>query len=138
MKTYIIRRLLQMIPVFIGIVFILFFILEQAPGGPLSTIMDPRATPEQRAELEEKLGLDKPFYIKFVNWIGEAAQGNLGYSIIHKKTVAAVIGDYIGPTFALSIIALLISLAIGVPAGVISAVRQHSWIDKLLTVLSLV
>ncbi|MDL2232463.1 ABC transporter permease, partial [Ruminococcaceae bacterium OttesenSCG-928-L11] len=93
MRTYITRRLLQIIPVFIGIVFILFFILEQAPGGPLANMMDPRMTPEQKAELALKLGLDQPFYIKFINWFKELLQGNLGTSISHKKPVLQVIGD---------------------------------------------
>ena len=138
MKNYIIRRILQMIPVFIGILFILFFILEQAPGTPVSNMMDPKMTPEQKAELAEKLGLDIPWYERFVNWIQEALKGNLGYSINHKKPVIEVIGDYIGPTLLLSLASLGISILIGIPAGVISATKQYSIIDNILTVFSFI
>ncbi len=138
MRNYIIRRLLQMIPVFLGILFILFFLLDKTPGGPASNLMDPKMTPEQRAELAAKLDPDIPFYEKFVNWVGEAIQGNFGYSTTHKKPVAEVIGDYIGPTFALALCSLIVALLIGVPCGIISATRQYSKVDNILTVVSLI
>jgi peptide/nickel transport system permease protein len=138
MRTYIIRRLLQVIPVFIGIIFILFFILEQAPGGPLAMLQDPRITPEQKEMLAARLGLDLPFHIKFLNWLGELLRGNLGYSITHKQPVTVVIGNFIGPTFILSLTSLCVAVLIGIPIGVLSAVKQHSWIDNLFTVFALV
>lgn len=127
-----------MIPVFIGILFILFFILEQAPGTPVSNMMHPKMTPEQKAELAQKLGLDIPWHERFVNYIKEAAQGNLGYSNTHKKPVTEVIGDYIGPTLLLSIVSLSISLILGIPAGIISATKQYTAIDNILTVVSFI
>ena len=127
-----------MIPVFIGILFILFFILEQAPGTPVSNLMIPKMTPEQKAELAQKLGLDVPWYERFVNWIGEALHGNLGYSINHKKPVVEVMGDYVGPTLLLALVSLSISILIGIPAGVISATKQYSLTDNILTVVSFI
>lgn len=138
MKNYIIRRILQMIPVMIGILFILFFILEQAPGTPASNMLNPKMTPEQKAEINEKLGLNTPWYERFVSWVGEALHGNLGYSITHKKPVTDVIGDYTGPTLLLALIALAISVFIGVPIGVVSATRQYGLLDNTLTVFSLI
>ncbi|MEL7647774.1 MAG: ABC transporter permease [Sedimentibacter sp.] len=138
MKNYIIRRIIQMIPVFIGILFILFFILEQAPGTPVSNMMIPKMTPEQKAELAQKLGLDIPWYQRFVNWIGEALHGNLGYSINHKKPVVEVMKDYVGATLLLSLASLCISIILGIPAGVISATRQYSFTDNVLTVVSFI
>lgn len=138
MKNYIIRRVIQMIPVMIGILFILFFILEQAPGTPASNMMHPKMTPEQKAEINEKLGLNTPWYERFVSWIGEAVHGNLGYSITHKKPVTDVIGDYTGPTLLLALIALAISVFIGVPIGVVSATKQYGYLDNTLTVFSLI
>ncbi|MGI6199545.1 MAG: ABC transporter permease [Christensenellales bacterium] len=138
MRNYIIRRVLQMIPVFLGILFILFFLLDQAPGGPASNMMDPKMTPEQKAELAAKLDPDIPFYQKFFNWLGEALQGNFGYSNKHKKPVTAVIGDYIGPTFILALSSLVLALLIGIPCGIISATKQYSKLDNVLTVISLV
>ena len=127
-----------MIPVFLGILFILFFILEQAPGAPVSNMMHPKMTPEQKAGLALKLGLDTPWYERFVNWVGEALQGNLGYSINHKKPVTDVIGDYAGATMLLALISLVISILIGIPAGVISATKQYSIADNVLTVISFI
>ena len=138
MRYYILRRIIQIIPVLIGIIFILFFILEQAPGNPVSYMMHPRMTPEQKAELEEKLGLDIPWYERFVNYIKEASQGNLGYSSTHKKPVTEVIGNYAGPTLLLALVSLTISIFIGIPAGIISAVKQHTVIDNILTVMSFI
>ena len=138
MKNYIIRRILQMIPVMIGILFILFFILEQAPGTPASNMMNPKMTPEQKAEINEKLGLNTPWYERFVSWVDEAMHGNLGYSITHKKPVTDVIGDYTGPTLLLALIALAISIFIGVPIGVVSATKQYGFLDNTLTVFSLI
>jgi peptide/nickel transport system permease protein len=138
MRYYILRRIIQIIPVLIGIIFILFFILEQAPGTPVSYMMHPRMTPEQKAELEEKLGLDIPWYERFINYIKEASKGNLGYSSTHKKPVTEVIGNYAGPTLLLALVSLTISIFIGIPAGIISAVKQHTVTDNILTVISFI
>ena len=138
MKNYIIRRLLQMIPVFIGVIFILFFLLDRAPGTPVSRLMDPKMTPEQKEELLIKMGLDKPWYERFINWFPEALKGNLGQSTIHKKPVTEVIGDYIGPTLLVSVTSLIISMLIGIPIGILSATKQYSFADNFFTVFSLV
>ncbi len=138
MRTYIIRRTLQIIPVFFGIVIIVFFIVHNAPGGPYATLMDPRMTPEVRAEMAARLGLDQPVYIQFYNWGLEALRGNLGYSTIYQRSVIDVIKVYIGPTFLLTFSALLFSFLVGIPTGVISATRQYSKTDHILTVFSLI
>ncbi|MBE6117582.1 MAG: ABC transporter permease [Erysipelotrichaceae bacterium] len=137
MKNYTIRRLLQIIPVFLGILFILFFIIDKAPGSITSNIMDPRMTPELKAALQAKLDPKLPFYVKFWNWIVEALHGNFGWSAKHYKPVIQVIGENIGCTFALALAALVIAMLIGIPAGIISATKQYSLIDNFLTVFSL-
>jgi peptide/nickel transport system permease protein len=137
-RTYIIRRLLQMIPVFLGIVILVFFIVHNAPGGPYATLMDPRMTAAMKAELNAKLGLDQPIYIQFYNWGAEALRGNLGYSTIYQQKVTDVIKTYIGPTFLLTFVALLFSLLVGIPTGIISATRQYSKTDHTLTIFSLI
>ena len=138
MKNYIIRRLLQIIPVFLGILFILFFIVDKAPGGITSNIMDPKMTPELKAALKAKLDPDLPFYVKFWNWLVEAAHGNFGFSQKHYRPVLDVIKDNIGCTFALSLIAMIFSMLLGIPAGIISATKQYSHLDNFLTVFSLI
>ena len=138
MRNYLIRRILQIIPVFFGILFILFFIIDKAPGSVTANIMDPNMTAEMKAALQEKLDPDLPFWQKFFNWIVEAAHGNFGYSSKHYKPVIEVIGENIGCTFALSLIALIIAMLVGIPCGIISATKQYSKIDNFLTVFSLI
>jgi len=138
LRTYLLRRILQIIPVFLLILFILFFINEKAPGGPTSTMMDPRMTAEQKAILAERLDPSLPVYQKFFNWIGQAFQGSLGYSIRLKRPVTEVLGDFIGPTFLLGISSLILSMLIGIPVGIISATRQRSLIDTSTTIFSLI
>ncbi len=138
MKNYIIRRLLQMIPVFVGIIFILFILLELSPGTPVSNMMNPKMTAEQKEELLIKMGLDKPWYVRFVTWFQEAAKGNLGQSVKHKKPVTEVIKDFIGPTLLLSTTSLIFAILIGIPIGILSATKQYSFADNALTVFSLI
>ncbi len=95
-------------------------------------------TPEQKAELLDKMGLNTPWYERFVKWFQEAARGNLGQSINHKKPVTEVIGDYIGPTLMLSISSLIFSILVGIPIGILSATKQYSVADNIFTVISLI
>jgi len=127
-----------MIPVFILIMITVFFLIHSAPGDPVSGMIDPKISPEAKAELRAKMGLDQPIYRQFINWCDELLRGNLGFSTIYKKPVAAVIGDFIWSTFILSSFALVISLLIGIPAGIISATRQYSLQDNALSIFSLV
>ena len=138
MKTYIIRRILQMIPVFLGIIFIIFFILEQSPGGPANMLMQPGMSAEHRAILAERLDPSMPFPQKFINWIGEALKGNFGSSITHKKPVTEVIATFMGSTFRLSLTALFVSLLVGIPIGIIGATHQRSLLDTGTTMFALI
>ena len=138
MKNYIIRRILQILPVFLGILFILFFIIDKAPGSITGNIMDPNMTPEMIAELRERLDPSLPFYQKFINWIIEALHGNFGYSFKHYKPVTTVIGQNIGCTFVLALTALILAMCLGIPTGIISATKQYSFLDNVLTILSLI
>lgn len=138
MRSYIIRRTLIMIPVFFGILLALYFIANLAPGGPLESIQDPNFTPEIKAEMEAKMGLDQPLLNRFFNWTAQALRGNLGTSYMYSKPVNKVIGSFIGKTLNLAIFALIFAVTVGVPIGIISATRQYSMVDHVLTIISLV
>lgn len=138
MRTYIIRRVLQMIPTFLFIVVLVFFLNKAAPGGPVTSMINPKMSVEDKARLEHTLGLDQPLYMQFVNWAGEVVKGNLGYSTKFEKPVTTVIGDFIWNSFILSLFSLIVSMLIGIPAGIISATRQYSLVDHSLTVFSLI
>jgi len=129
---------MQIIPVFLCILFVLFLLMMAAPGGPTTTMMDPRMTAEQKAILAERLDPKLPIFQKFYNWLIQAFQGNLGYSIRHKRPVTELLGDFIGPTFLLSMTSLCISMLIGIPVGIISATRQRTLVDTSTTIFSLI
>ncbi len=139
MSKYIIRRLLISIPVLLGITVIVFLLIHFAPGDPVMGMIDPTQG-SFSAELIERerarLGLDKPLPVQYVMWLGRVLRGDLGYSLITHKPVAKLIGERIWPTVQLTLSALLLSIVVGVTIGIISAVKQYSWIDYLTTLFS--
>jgi peptide/nickel transport system permease protein len=141
MLRYIIRRILYLIPLFFGIL-IIVFVASRIAGDPvrLMTAANPRITPEARQNLTEYYGLDQPLYYQFFLFLAELFQGNLGnaYSIRGGTAVTTLIGDYAWLTFELQLAALFLSLLIAIPIGVISAKKQYSKLDVTITTTSLV
>lgn len=138
MRTYFLRRMLQIIPVLFGITILVFFIVHSAPGDPTSKMMDPNMTVAEKARLKEKFGVDKPIIVQYTDWITEVAQGNLGFSWKFQRPVTEVMGERMLSTFYLAFVSLIIALLIGIPAGVISATRQYTKLDYFFTVFSLI
>lgn len=140
MARYIIRRLIYLIPLFFGILIIVFAATRVA-GDPvqLMTTQNPRITPEARQNLAEYYGLDKPLYHQFFIFIVQLFEGNLGnaYAIRGGIPVTTLIGDYAWLTFELQLSALFFSLLIAIPIGIISARKQYSKLDVSVTTTSL-
>ena len=137
MRQFIIRRILQSIPVLIGISIFLFLIVHAAPGSPTAHVIDPKMTPDERARIEAKMGLDKPLPVQYLNWITETLRGNMGQSTKYGQPVKDVIKEHMWNTFYLSIVALILSLVIGIPIGIISATKQYSGLDYGFTIFAL-
>lgn len=135
MTHFIIRRLLQMIPILLGTSIIVFLVINMAPGDPFSGMINPHVSQQKIQEMRHRLCLDCPLPLRYWGWLKEAAQGNLGYSITDKKPVTDVIQDNIRPTLVLGITAELIIFLIGIPVGILSATRQNTWIDTATTVI---
>ncbi len=112
-----------------------FAIINLAPGGP-SVLIDPALTPEQVELLRARLGLDEPIPVRYVRWLGTTLSGDLGSSLRNHRPVAEMIVERVPATLLLSGTALLISLGLGIPLGVLAAWRRNSWIDHLATLLS--
>lgn len=129
MTAYIIRRLLLFIPMALGIVTVTFGLLLLIPGDPAAVLLGQEATPEGIASLRQALGLDDPWYLRLGGYIGNLLQGDMGRSIFQSAPVADIILGRLGATVELAVVALLISVAIGVFLGVIAAIRQGSAID---------
>ncbi|MDR1932054.1 MAG: ABC transporter permease [Spirochaetales bacterium] len=136
MKNYIIRRLLIMIPILIGVSFVVFFIIHLAPGSPVDLMISPTMTPESRAALEHNLGLDAPLYRQYFTWLGNVIRGNLGYSFTSYRPVAEVIAERIPATFLLMGSAFVAGLLIAIPLGVASSLKPHSLFDYGATFLA--
>ena len=129
MIRYILKRLLLMIPVLLGISLLIFSILEFSPGNPARIILGQSATQEAVDALYLKLGLDKPFAVRFFDYIFHAMTGDLGVSWRNSAPVSAEIALRIRPNIAIAFLGIAIAVLLGIPLGVISAVRQYSVFD---------
>lgn len=137
MRQYLLRRLLQVIPTLLGTSFIVFVIINAAPGNPMSHLIDPKITREALEAREKKLGLDKPLPQRYVIWLSETLQGNMGYSTRYRRPVVDMIQGRLGATLLLTLSAMVVSFIIAVPIGVFSATHQYSRSDYLFIILAI-
>ena len=136
---FIVERLLQLIPVLIGISLVVFLMMALTPGDPVEIMLgDQLATAEQKESLRRDMGLDLPAAERFVRFVKNALGGDFGRSFFHRRPVAEVIAERLPATIELTIVAMLIALAVAIPLGVLAAVRRGSLIDKAATVVSLI
>ena len=142
MASYVVKRLLQAIPLLLGIATITFFVVHLAPGDPLDMFLEPslrrQMDPEAIELMRQKYGLDRPIHVQYVKWLGNLLQGDLGESFHYRRPVADLIAERIPYTLLLTIPALLFDALIGMGLGIISAVKQYTRTDKTLTLGSLV
>jgi peptide/nickel transport system permease protein len=138
MSKYLIRRLLQAIPTFFGITFIVFVLINAVPGGPTGSLaLDPTIKPEDLARIRTSMGLDKPWYERYVLYMADLAHGDMGVSLIERGVkVSDMIVERLPNTLMLTGSALLLALLIAVPMGVLSAVKQYSLLDNISTFFS--
>ncbi|MCR1875714.1 ABC transporter permease [Paraclostridium bifermentans] len=136
MKEKIIKRLLNMIPMLFFITIISFILMHLAPGDPLQAYISPDMNVEDIERIRESLGLNDPIIVQYFKWLFNTIQGNLGYSMVNSKPVLDLILERLGPTILLSGSALVISIMISIPVGLISGYKKNSIIDKVLNVVS--
>lgn len=129
MTTYILRRVLLSIPVLFGILFATFALGRLIPGDPCRAILGEKATDAVCNEFIHRHGLDKPILVQFGYYVREITQGDFGRSFRFSKPVDELLMERLPITVELSLAALFVSILVGVPLGVISAVRHNSWID---------
>lgn len=138
MSKYVIKRLLGMIPMLVMIVFIVFFILNITPGNPAIIILGKDAQPEAIAALEQELGLNDPFFTRYINYLLDVLHLDFGESYRSGKPVFDVLLPKFPTTLKLAILSVIVTAVIGIPLGIVSAVRQYSKLDIGLTVSSLI
>ena len=138
MSAYIAKRLLAAIPVLFGLTIIVFLIMAMIPGDPATAILGSYATPENVERLNRQLGLDKPLWQQYFIWLGNMLQGDFGRSYTLNRPVIDEVLERFSATLILAGTSLLLCSIFGLIAGVVSAVRQYSWVDKTVTFVVLV
>lgn len=137
MRSYIIRRLLALIPVLIGISLCIFLIMQLIPGDVISGLLGIEENPELRAQLEKKFGLDQPLYKQYWDWISKVLKGDFGRSFRTDKEIFPEIMSRFKITAQLTFMAAFISCLIGIPLGILSALKRNSFIDGIIRVIAL-
>ena len=137
MKNYVTRRILQLIPVLLGISILIFAVMKMIPGDVISGILGIEATPELRAQLEAKYGLDRPYVVQYLDWMGGVLRGDFGESIRTSAPILPEIISRLRVTGELTILAAIISWIIAIPLGILAAVKRNSWVDRFVRVFSL-
>jgi len=134
MLYFILRRILQLIPVIIGVTLILFLLLYIIPEDPARLILQKGASPEALANLRAKLGIDKPLYVQYWRYIKNLFSGDLGTSYRYQRSVNSILAEHYPYSIKLAIAAIIIEIIIGIITGIISAVKKYSFWDMLVTV----
>jgi ABC-type dipeptide/oligopeptide/nickel transport system permease component len=141
MARYLGQRLATLLPVLLLVSTVIFAILHVLPGDPVQLILAGAeagfVTPERIEELRKSLGLDQPLYIQYGRFLLNALQGDLGASIRFQSPVNRLVADAAFQTFQLSVAGLVVALAVGLPLGIIAALKENTWIDTICMVLAL-
>ena len=135
MAQYIVRRVLWLIPVLFFVLLITFTLMHLAPGSPWDVKVQKNATPALKAALAAKYGADKPIVQQFTDYIWNALHGDLGPSYSGTRTVAQIIQQGFPITAEIGLLALLISIIVGIPIGLIAALRHNGWFDHLVVLI---
>ena len=131
LPAYALRRLLLAVPVLFGVSVLVFAVLHLAPGDPAAIMLGAQATKEDVVRLHRDLGLDQPLVVQYVRWIGHVLQGDLGRSIPLGRAVLPEVLLRFKATLVLTAGALLIAILLGLSAGIVSAVKQYTWLDRI-------
>jgi peptide/nickel transport system permease protein len=132
MLAYVVRRLIATVPVMAVVAFFVFSLLYIAPGDPAAVIAGDQATPADVERIRQSLGLDRPFLIRFGEWVWQILHGDLGTSIFTNLPVTAMMAQRFEPTLSLMLITLSFAVAVAVPIGVIAAWKAGTWIDRAI------
>ncbi|HEX6160206.1 MAG TPA: ABC transporter permease, partial [Thermoanaerobaculia bacterium] len=138
MTQYIIRRLLQMIPITLGIITLIFSLIHLIPGDPAMQIAGEGARPEDVVAVRKALGLDQPLWKQYITYITNLAQGDLGVSFRTNESVAKEIAARYPATIQLAIGSMIVALLVAIPLGITSAIYRNSWIDNVARFFALI
>ena len=132
-----IKRLLGVVPVVFGVAFLTFLLVHAVPGDPVEVMLGESASSADRMQLQADLGLNQPIYVQFGVYLNKLTHGDLGVSIHSKKPIVDLLAERLPATAKLALLALSFAISIGLPLGIIAALKVNQWPDKLANVLSL-
>ncbi len=136
MIGFVLRRFGQLLPVLLLASIGIWAMIFAVPGGPIGMLVGENATPEAIAAVEKQFGLDRPAVVQYLDWLWNALQGNFGTSIHGREPVLHLIGQRLPATLHLAVAATIVSLVIGIPVAILSALKPGSWIDRVLSAWS--
>ncbi len=131
MTKIVLRRLAMLVLVIFGVSVICFVISRLIPGDPAQMMLGPRTTPQAIAEMRSRLGLDQPVTTQYIQYMSDLLRGDFGVSIITRQPVLGELWSYIPATLELMLMAMVLSIVVGVPLGVLTALRRDTWVDNL-------
>jgi ABC-type dipeptide/oligopeptide/nickel transport system permease component len=134
---YVSQRVLSLFPVLLGVTLLVFLVMQLAPGDPAQIMLGPKATETSLTQLRHELGLDQPLHVQYGRWLGRVLQGDWGRSIQLRREVLPFILERFRNSAYLMLLAVLLACSVGIPAGIISAIRQYSLGDRAVMVLVL-
>lgn len=132
MFSYLVKRLLLLVPVFLAVSVVIFLILHLIPGDPVDNLLKVGSSASKRAEIEARYGLDRPLIVQYGIWLGNILQGDLGTSIVTRRPVSQLIGQALPESLKLGAFALLLSSVVGVLLGVVAARMRDRWPDRMI------
>ena len=132
MLSYLVRRVLMLIPVFLAVSVVIFSILHFIPGDPIDNLLKPGSPPDARAQMEARYGLDKPLPVQYGIWLAKVVQGDLGTAIVARRPVTDLIASALPHSLWLGGLALLFSTVVGIALGVVAALNRDRWPDKMI------
>jgi peptide/nickel transport system permease protein len=138
MRTYFIKRLLEMVPTILMITLVVFIMMRSIPGDPVVAMLGDAYTQEDAERVRHDYGLDKPVVVQYVIWLGKLVQGDWGTSILSGRPVLQDVMIRLPVTFELIVLSMGVALAIAIPAGIVGALRQNTWADYTATSVALI
>lgn len=138
MSRYVVNRLLVIIPVLLGVVFVVMLTLDLIPGDPVALMLGENARPQEVAALREKLGLDDPLLVRYVRYLGDVLRGDLGRSILSNRPVIDEIADVFPKTVQLALASMALAVILGIATGLFSAMRPGGVSDAMMRLFSLI
>lgn len=138
MSKYIAKRLLALIPVLFIVSVVIFMLIHLVPGDPAAVMLGDHATPEQIADLRHTLGLDQPLLTQYFTWLRDLFRGDLGTSLFMEGTMAEILRDHMVPTIQQTLVAIAFAALVGVPLGMLAAVKRGSAADSVISAFSII